>query len=133
MFVALRDLASSGASFPELTAALAELLPEEDAVGLLAWAKCLSRLDPDVLTMVIDGRATEGLDTDALLKRIACPVLLLRADPALGGAIEDADAERACSLLSHCTLVHLPGVGHGIHYEQPETFRRLVTDFIESL
>lgn len=133
LFIALRDLASSGGSVEELASALADLVPEADAAANRAWAKSLSLLDPDVLTMAIDGRATEGYDSDTVLRQITCPVLLLQGDPALGGALEDRDAEYAVSLLSRCTFVHLPGVGHGIHSWQPEAFRRVVVDFLESL
>lgn len=133
MFVAYRNLASSGGSVDELASALAVIEPEEDAAANRAWAKSLSQADTDVLTVIIDNRVIEGYDTEALLRRISCPVLLLQGDPVLGGALEDLDAEYAVSLLSRCTFVHLPGVGHGIHYLQPEAFRRIVVDFLESL
>jgi pimeloyl-ACP methyl ester carboxylesterase len=132
-FVAMRDLARSGRSVEQMASALADILPPMDAAALRLRAKSLSQLDPDVYTPPIEGRLFESHDTDALLKRISAPVLLLQGDPALGAAMEDHEAEHAASLLSQGTFVRMPGVGHGIHLEQPEAFRRVVMDFLESL
>lgn len=132
-FVAMRDLARSGRSVEEMASALADILPPMDAAALRFRAKCLSQLDPDVYTPPIEGRLFESDDTDFLLKRISAPVLLLQGDPTLGAAMENHEADHAASLLSRGTFVRMPGVGHGIHIEQPEAFRRVVTDFLESL
>lgn len=134
-FSASRDLAASGQTVEELIASLASAQPGQDPVALRSRAVSLSRLDPDVVTHVIEDRAKEGYDLDALLQRITCPVLLLQGNPAHGGALADVDAQRAASLLPHCTHVYLPDVGHGIHAVegQPQVFSRLVHDFLESL
>ena len=61
----------------------------------LAWsAQCLSQLDPEVLTPVIEGRWLDGYDFPDALSRVRCPTLLLQADPSAGGALTDADAEQ---------------------------------------
>ena len=135
-FTALRDLARSGRTVDELIAPLADLQPGRDAAALRARAVSLSQLDPDVLTLIIEDRAREGYDLDALLGQISCPVLLLQGNPALGGALADVDAQRAASLLVRGAYVRLLEVGHGIHVPdggQPLTFCRIVHDFLESL
>jgi pimeloyl-ACP methyl ester carboxylesterase len=113
----------------ELESRLSELEPELDAKALRLRVESLKLLDPDVLAMHLEGVATENYETDRYLPEVACPVLLLRGDPALGGAIEDADEERAKSLLKRCTVHRVPGVGHRIKPYQPELYQRLVADF----
>ncbi len=81
--------------------------------------------------MIVTDRATGAYDQDACLRAIAAPTLLLQADPAAGGALGDADAERAVGLLPQGTLVRLPGVGHGIHGDAPDRFAHLVHGFLE--
>lgn len=134
-FSASRDLAASGRAVEEIAAALATLQPGQDAVALRSRAVSLHHLDPEVVTMVLDDRAKEGYDLDALLGRIACPVLLLQGNPAHGGALRDVDAARAAGQLARGTHVYLPDVGHGIHAAdgQPRAFARLVLDFLETL
>ena len=133
-FVAWRDLIRTEYSVDEWTTVLADVQPPDtDAAALRFRAKSLSLLDPDVLSLTIDGSGTESYETDAFLCRISCPVLLLRGNPALGSAIEDADAERAAALLAQCTVVQVPDVGHGIHTPQPATFLQIVNNFLESL
>ncbi len=130
-FVAMRDLVAAGHSIPEITAILGARQPNSDPVWLRAHASRLARLDPDVLNLIVTDRATGTYDQDACLRAIAAPTLLLQADPAAGGALADADADRAIGLLPQGTLVRLPGVGHGIHGAVPERFARLVHDFLE--
>ena len=130
---ALRDLLRAGHTRDELIAALARTQSGASAADLRASATALPQLDPDVLTSFIDGRVWDGYDRDALLARVGCPALLLQADPAAGGHLSDALADRAVSLLADCALVRWPGVGHNIHFLQPQAFVQVATSFLESL
>jgi len=130
-FMAMRDIVVARHNIEAIVAILGARQPHGDPVSLRAHAARLARLDPDVLTMIVDDRATGTYDQDACLRAIAAPTLLLQADPAAGGALGDADAAHAVELLPQGTLVRLPGVGHGIHGEVPDRFARLVHDFLE--
>jgi pimeloyl-ACP methyl ester carboxylesterase len=77
LFVGLRDARRRGGGVPALAAAIAEIrLPAgartvrlgdvRDAAALSWHAECLSRLDPEVLTPVIEGRWLEGYDPPAV-------------------------------------------------------------------
>ena len=132
-FMAIRELARAGLSVEELMPAVAAILPGQDAAALRARATAISQLDPDVMTFVVEDRAKEGYDVDGLLRQIERPVLLLQGNPALGGALTDVDAQRAAGLLTRGMHIHMPEVGHGIHQAQPQTFCRIVHDFLESL
>jgi pimeloyl-ACP methyl ester carboxylesterase len=129
VFVGWLSLARQQLPMAELESRLSELEPELDANALRLRAESLRLLDPDVLAMYIDGAATENYETDQYLPQIVCPVLLLRGDPALGGAVDDVDEVRAKSLLKRCTVRRAPGVGHRIKPYQPELYQTLVADY----
>lgn len=131
-FVITRDLAASGRSIPEIAALLAERQPTADALTLRAQATRISRLDPDVLTLVVADHAKGDYDQDACLRAITAPTLLLQADPLAGGALGDVDAHRAAGLLPQGLLVKQPNVGHNIHTSVPDNFCRLIHDFLET-
>ena len=129
----LYELALARPSLEAAAAALAEAVPGLDAVEARGRAAALLARDPEALAFVLDGRAAEGLDLEARLGRIACPVLLLQGSPARGGALDDARAARALALLRRGTRVTLPEAGHFIHQTQPLEVARLVTDFLETV
>ena len=53
----------------------------------------LLSIDPE-FSRVIEGRWLEGFDQAAVLRRVTCPALLLRADEAHGGMLPRHDAEK---------------------------------------
>jgi pimeloyl-ACP methyl ester carboxylesterase len=145
LFPQTRDLARRRLPVPELARALADLVvprPDgngtfrlgdvRDATSLRFQARCLTDLDPEVLTPVIDGRWQEGHDLEGTYAGVRCPALLLRGDVAAGGMLGRADAVRVAARMADCTLVELPATGHLIHWQHPETTLRYVTEFLES-
>ena len=95
-------------------------------------AECLLQMDPAVLTPLVQGRWLEGLDWFSSLPKIACPTLLLRADPACGGMLTEGEAGRITSLIPRCTRMDLRGVPHAIHSSQPDKMLALVTHLLEA-
>jgi pimeloyl-ACP methyl ester carboxylesterase len=77
----------------------------------------LHRLDPDMLAAVREGRDAmrAGYDPETLLPAISCPVLILQADPAAGGALSDEEVALGLRLLPRATHVRLGGMGHELH------------------
>jgi pimeloyl-ACP methyl ester carboxylesterase len=129
LFVAWRDLARQRLTVTELESALSKLQPRLNPAALRVRAQSLALLDADVLSMHLDGVGTEGYDTDEYLRKIRCPVLILRGDPALGGAIENADEIHAMSLLPGGKVHRFSGVGHNIHPNETDVYQRLVASF----
>ena len=140
-FTGMREAARKRGSVEEITDALADIRLPASSGGfkrlgdlrdraLLAWsAQCLSQLDPEVLTPVIEGRWLDGYDFPSLLSRVRCPTLLLQADPSAGGALTDGDAETLKSIVSDCQHVGFPGCGHNLHRDHPESVLRAFADF----
>ena len=54
-----------------------------------------------------------AIDTDALLRQIACRVLLIQGNPELGAALKDEDLAYMLSRIQKCEIVHMPDIGHG--------------------
>ena len=143
-FTGMREAARKRGSVEKITDALADIrLPSSGGVfkrlgdlrdrASLAWsAQCLSQLDPEVLTPVIEGRWLDGYDFPAALSRVSCPTLLLQADPSAGGALTDADAETLKSIISTCQHVRFPGCGHNLHRDRPEEVLQALREFAAS-
>jgi pimeloyl-ACP methyl ester carboxylesterase len=135
-FVAMRDLAAQGHRQAELTRVMTENLSGQAALAARARAASLHQIDPAVLTAIIESKAIRDYDLGERLRRIACPVLLLQGNPELGGALSDAEARWAASLIQDCTHVAIPDIGHGIHGAtgpHAGLFDRLVSEFLTSV
>lgn len=130
-FSGMRDAALRGGTVEDLATAIAAIqLPRPDGSSVrfgdirdpaaIRWsADCLSRLDPETLTPVIAGRWLDGYDAVRLASAIQCPVRLLQADPASGGALSDADRDAFATAAPDCFVEKFPGVGHLIHWVDP--------------
>lgn len=145
MFRAFRELAGSGLNIDELVNGLAEIAIQpprstdrvrladiRDPASLRFSAMGLSRMDPEVLTPVIEGEWLVGYDLENILANIVCPTLLLQGNFNLGGALSDNDAELAASWIRRCTFIRIREVGHLIHSLHTEATLRFVTSFLES-
>ncbi len=144
-FLGMREAARHRGSIKEITDSLENINLPASGGGFkrlgelrdrdsLAWsAECLSQLDPEVLTPVIEGRWLEGYDVAAVLSQVLCPVLLLQADPLAGGALTDADANRVLAALTSSEHIRFPGVGHQLHRDRPDAVTHALQDFAASL
>jgi len=110
----------------------------EDPLLLRNTATDWSRMDPDILSRMIEGREAReelfgGYDTARLLPKLRCPVLLLRGNPGLGGAIKDSEVEKASKLIPDLTYVYLHDIGHALFPFGAEPVLSKITVFLESL
>jgi pimeloyl-ACP methyl ester carboxylesterase len=80
--------------------------------AVTANGEALALLDADVFDPVFDGSSTVDYDPAA---PIDLPGLLLQADPTMGAAFFDRDAERLATTSPSIRVVRLDGVGHRIH------------------
>jgi len=144
-FIGVREVARRGGTIEQLADALAEIrLPTasggykrlgdlRDRAALCWSAECVTRLDPEVLTPVIEGRWLDGYDVAGVFARIRCPVLLLQADAAAGGTLTDEDVQLAQRSITACRVIRFPGASHQIHRDQLDATLRAVREFAATL
>ena len=118
--------------FEEVVDELAAMNPSRDRATNEASARALINTADGPFRAFLDGE-NAGADFPALLGRIAAsgpPTLVLRADPALGGALGDAGRDQLLAALPGARLVEFPGAGHLIHAERPDEFVAAVEGFL---
>jgi pimeloyl-ACP methyl ester carboxylesterase len=101
-------------------------------VSMRSLAKSLNQLDPEVMAHFRQGGKGLDFDPDVVLPKVKCPVLLLQANPALGGLMTDADVDRALTLLADGTHVRFDGLGHGLHVEDAGAVLDVVLPFLDA-
>ncbi|MCA9008195.1 MAG: alpha/beta hydrolase [Planctomycetaceae bacterium] len=104
-----------------------------DAVSLRFTASCLRQLDPLVMQAVLEQDWQAGLEFEASLAAVSCPVLLLRGNPALGGMLPEEDAKRFAGQTRDCTRIDVPTAGHLLHLQARVDASSHTSAFIESL
>lgn len=72
-----------------------------------------------------------GYDED-IFRRIQCPVVMLVADPELGGASNE-DLAHTKRLLRDGRWIRAEGLGHSMHIGDPKWFIRTVLEAVEDL
>jgi pimeloyl-ACP methyl ester carboxylesterase len=135
-----RDLAASDRAADEIADALREMrvdfegrsgragdLMTKDSRWFDFMAGCLRDLDPTMLDAVIEfDEMHAGYEADRLLPEISCPVLLIQADPAYGGALSDEDVAIARSLLRDVRVARIDQSGHSLY---PSKIAAVLQDF----
>ena len=133
MVYALRQTAQS---VDEIMAALDERDPAATKESLRPFAQSLAWVDPNYITAITWGNEREtarGVDFEAHLRGIACPVLLMQADLALDAALVPQDVEFFMAQATNTRLVTFPGASHGIHNDQLAEFLRAFDEFTAGL
>jgi pimeloyl-ACP methyl ester carboxylesterase len=113
---------------PGQTKRFGDLVPQD----AIAWsAETFRQHDPAMLDAVIEfEEMAAGLD-ESLLRRIECPVVIFRADPARGAALTKEDAERAMAVLHRARTVFFEDSGHSIHIDATDRFVKEVLAVLE--
>jgi pimeloyl-ACP methyl ester carboxylesterase len=106
--------------------------------NMRAGHKFLSEYDTDFSRATIEGDLSKDFSPEEALKRIKCPMLLMRADAyrhetwGLVGAMDDDDLERIVSLVDDLQCVQISG-GHEIHMLQPQRYIDEILKFVDHL
>jgi pimeloyl-ACP methyl ester carboxylesterase len=146
---AWRDLSGGQKSVPELIETLkdspvevpgqSEAVPLREVMGedssVYEWlATNIYQNDPDMLSAIIDRFETTaaGYELETVLPAIECPVLLMQADPAVGGLMTDGEVEQALPLLAQPRHVKLTGVSHVFHNEHKEPILEALATFFQA-
>lgn len=129
MFQAVLDIRNKNLDEKATAFELRKIDEDSSDEALAMRAISVIKADPGVWAAAIDGRISESWDPDAILNAATSPVLLMQANPDLGGALRDVEATRTFDLLAQGRYVKWDDVGHGMHNEQPERFIQLVNAF----
>ena len=79
---------------------------------------------------MIEGRWLDGYEPVAIAARIRCPLLLLRADPRVGGALDEAEGNAFAAAAADCTSARFPGSGHMLHWLHPRQVAAAIDRFV---
>jgi pimeloyl-ACP methyl ester carboxylesterase len=106
------------------------------SVAASAWAAGLVERD-DGLWPRFDVDAEVRMLRDAVAEsawpeweRLACPVLVVRGSR---GTLTEAEADAMAARGRDVRVAAVPHAGHDVHLDQPKEWRRVVTDFLDSL
>ncbi len=119
-------VASRAKSVEELVALYRGQHPNWDDLDLYSCAEAERQVSLDALAFV----TAPHPDWRETMRRIACPVLLLTADPELGAIVTPEIAAEAGTLMRQGHVVRIPGAGHGIRREQFEGYLGAVRAFL---
>jgi pimeloyl-ACP methyl ester carboxylesterase len=140
MFLLWLELKTAARSEHDLALALAEkyqAYPGVTSAWILFFASCLWQLDPTFFNTLLDDfdRFVHGYDYQQILATIACPVLFIRGEAALGAVMTDAEVAWLTRNCHHVRCAEIRGVGHLLHL-QDQGVQPVLTEmltFLESL
>ena len=116
-------------SLDELIAQTREEHPGWPEPVIQTWCPAKKRLDPNILSIV----NIRGADWPAEVPQLACPTLIVTADPEMGGIITPAIAAQVLALNPLCTVIHIPGAGHHVRFEAYTTYMQNVQAFLQGI
>lgn len=129
-FSELYQVISNYHTAAEVDAYMVKEYPKMDPDKRKARAETLARVDPAVIGVQLEQRHMEDFAADALLRRIACPVLLLAGNPKLGSALREEDVDYMAARIRDLEIVHMADIGHGLPVGEALTRVKL---FLESV
>ena len=130
-FKAMLELSKKNLNLRDTALELRKMDADSSDEMIVFRALSLINVDSEAIEFAIDGRSDEGLSADEVLSGINTPMLLIQANPDLGGALRDVEATRAVDLLEQGRHVKWDDVGHGMHNGAPERFVQLVNAFFK--
>jgi pimeloyl-ACP methyl ester carboxylesterase len=128
-FQGVFDIRNKNLSLEKTAIELRKIDDKASDEAILQRALAVTKTDPATWGAAIEGRMISTWKPDDILGAATPPVLLLQANPDMGGALSDVDATRADDLLENGRYVKWDDSGHGMHNSQPERFVQLVNAF----
>jgi N-formylmaleamate deformylase len=128
------ETAPRSATREELIAAQRTAAPGWSEAELGPWADAKLRMSPNARARTSAG--TPWLPAAAwppLMRRIACPVLVIAADPALGALLDDEAAADLRANIADVEIVRISGAGHSVRREQFARYLEVVRGFLAGL
>jgi predicted dehydrogenase/pimeloyl-ACP methyl ester carboxylesterase len=101
--------------------------PTWDEAELGPWAESKRQLSPHALKFF----RQKPTPWRQVVAKIACPTLLITADPARGALVTPEIAAEICALNPLVSTVHISGAGHNIRREAFEAYMAAVRGFLK--
>ncbi|MBN4064529.1 alpha/beta hydrolase [Dehalococcoides mccartyi] len=132
-FQVVLEMLQTGASEVDLLKSYEAKFPgHSDSYNRLR-AQSLSQMDIEILRNRAQNRSRSGHDPEQVLKEIDCPLLLMQADPDLGGILPDEYLAEIFPDKPNFTLVKIEGAGHNISKEHADLSLPIVLPWLASL
>ena len=112
---------------------LTGFFPGIGEAGIQWFADTFSNVDVELVKVLLDGRYFEGLELEALLNKVTCPVLMLYGEVEKGALVRESDVEFFLAHTRNGSAVQIKETGHFLHAEQPARILELTTQWIENL
>jgi len=96
------------------------------------WVDSKQRFSP-AATALLHPADMASIDIPGLASKIACPVLLIAADPSCGAASQPRDIETLKGYLPQLHVVPVKGAGHNIRRDQYAKYMEIVQEFLANL
>ncbi len=130
----VNETLTSTRTIEEIVARCKERTPELQESDAQSEANMVHSIDPESVAYVLNERNFERFDLEQILPQVACPALLVRGEPELGGGVRDTDVALLQAHIPHVTTIQIRDIGHGIIWEQPGKMTlEHVTQFLNSL
>jgi N-formylmaleamate deformylase len=113
----------------EMIAAQHAEMPYWSDAELGPWADAKLRFNPNALNF----GSGAPVDWPAILPRIACPALLITADPARGAIVTAEAAAALQAQLPQLRVANIAGAGHSIRRDQFERYLEVVRAFLSEI
>lgn len=119
-------LARKARTRQELIVACRKAHPTWAEAELGPWADSKLQLSPHVANR----RSPPLMDWSEVVAKIACPTLLITADPEAGAIVTPQLAGKAARMNANIRVTRISGAGHNIRREQFERVMQAVTEFL---
>ena len=120
-------------TFEELLAQYRQDNPDwpEETVRLMVESK--KQLDPAIIDMMVDVLRVLGPTWQTAIQRLVQPVLLIAANPELGGIVTPEVAATVRELNPNVTIVTIPDAGHLIRFDRYAAFMEALRAFLKQI
>jgi pimeloyl-ACP methyl ester carboxylesterase len=93
------------------------------------WSEGKRQLDLNIF----GSRAIGRMDWQQSVRTLACPTLVVTADPDKGGIVTPEVAQWASEVNEHISVTHIPGTGHHVRFEDHAAYMDVVKAFLSGL
>jgi len=93
------------------------------------WCPAKKQLDPNILSIL----NIDESDWSESVHQLNCPTLIVTADLEKGGLLSPAISIQVQALNQHISVVHIPGTGHHIRFEDYGPYMKYVNTFLQEI